>query len=142
MIAKTLLLCLIISQIYCVGVPLMTRKSRCMMAYTDEALETLKLDIHFPPLPDQTDGEQYQVSITSTETSETTSETIVNGNYKKEVTVEPSIIFLTKIIFIGFASEFSAVGMSAYKWLSTMQRLNTPSLPQLSKFLIAFLKMV
>lgn len=75
------------------------------MAYTDEALETLKLDIHFPPLPDQTEGEQYQVSITSTETSETTSETIPNGNYKKEVTVEPSNICLTKTISIEFASE-------------------------------------
>ena len=53
------------------------------MAYTDEALETLKLDIYFPVLPNQTEGEQYQVSVTSTETSETTSETIPNGRYKK-----------------------------------------------------------
>ena len=58
-----------------------------MMAYTDEALETLKLDIYFPVLPNQTEGEQYQVSVTSTETSETTSETIPNGRYKKEITV-------------------------------------------------------
>ena len=66
MTPKILILCLIISQIYCVGVPLMTRKSRCMMAYTDEELETLKLDIYFPPLPNQVEGEQYQVSVTST----------------------------------------------------------------------------
>ena len=101
------------------------------MAYTDEALETLKLDIHFPPLPDQTDGEQYQVSITSTETAETTSDTIVNGNYKKEVSVEPSIISLTKIISIEFAFEFSAAVMLGCRWLSTTQRLSTASLLQL-----------
>lgn len=39
-----------IAQVICVLVPITPRNQRCMMAYTDESLETLKLDITFPRL--------------------------------------------------------------------------------------------
>lgn len=53
----SLYLCYTIS----IGIPLNPMISRCMIAYTDDNYETLKLDIKFPVLPDQVNGEVYQI---------------------------------------------------------------------------------
>ena len=44
-----------------IGIPLNPMISRCMIAYTDDNYETLKLDIKFPVLPNQVAGEVYQI---------------------------------------------------------------------------------
>jgi hypothetical protein len=46
-----------------IGIPLNPMQTRCMIAYTDDNYETLKLDVKFPPLPDQTSNEVYQIQI-------------------------------------------------------------------------------
>jgi len=39
-----------------IGVPLNPMINRCMIAYTDDNYETLKLDVKFPELPNQVNG--------------------------------------------------------------------------------------
>lgn len=53
---------------FSIGIPLNPMISRCMIAYTDDNYQTLKLDIKFPVLPDQVNGEVYQIEIYNTET--------------------------------------------------------------------------
>jgi hypothetical protein len=59
-----------------------------MIAYTDDNYETLKLDVKFPRLPDQVNGELYQIQIVNTETGQTLHETIMNGPYRKELDLD------------------------------------------------------
>jgi hypothetical protein len=51
-----------------IGIPLNPMQTRCMMAYTDDNYETLKLDVMFPGLPEQGSHEVYQIQIENTET--------------------------------------------------------------------------
>jgi hypothetical protein len=44
-----------------IGIPLSPMVSRCMIAYTDDNYETLKLDVKLPTLPEQVNGEAYQI---------------------------------------------------------------------------------
>jgi len=53
--------CLFLGAAISIGVPLSPMISRCMVAYTDDNYETLKLDVKFPVLPDQINGEVYQI---------------------------------------------------------------------------------
>lgn len=39
-----------------IGIPLNPMIQRCMIAYTDDNYETLKLDVNFPALPNQVNG--------------------------------------------------------------------------------------
>lgn len=57
LISFFLLICYSLS----IGVPLNPMISRCMIAYTDDNYETLKLDVKFPELPNQVNGEVYQI---------------------------------------------------------------------------------
>lgn len=52
LISFFLLICYSLS----IGVPLNPMISRCMIAYTDDNYETLKLDVKFPELPNQVNG--------------------------------------------------------------------------------------
>lgn len=68
---------------------------RCMVAYTDDNYETLKLDVKFPALPDQVNGEVYQIEIYNTETHQSLYESIPNGRYRKEMDLDESIFLFT-----------------------------------------------
>lgn len=74
---------LLLSLANSIGIPLNPLISRCMIAYTDDNYETLKLDVRFPVLPDQVNGEVYQIEIYNTETHQTLYETVPNGRYRK-----------------------------------------------------------
>lgn len=76
--------------------------SRCMVAYTDDNYETLKLDVKFPVLPDQINGEVYQIQIYNTETHQTLYESIPNGRYRKEMDLDESKDLITQIRYISF----------------------------------------
>lgn len=39
-----------------IGIPLSPMIQRCMIAYTDDNYETLKLDVKLPALPEQING--------------------------------------------------------------------------------------
>lgn len=39
-----------------IGIPLSPMIQRCMIAYTDDNYETMKLDVKLPALPDQVNG--------------------------------------------------------------------------------------
>ena len=39
---------------------------RCMIGYTYDEDENLKMDVTLPPIPDQKQGENYQISIYNT----------------------------------------------------------------------------
>jgi hypothetical protein len=60
-IIPALLFTILIISSTSIGVPLNPMIGRCMIAYTDDNYETLKLDIKFPALPDQVAGEVYQI---------------------------------------------------------------------------------
>lgn len=83
-----LVVCILVAHVSTIGIPLNPMVSRCMIAYTDDNYETLKLDIKFPALPDQVNGEVYQIEIFNTETHETLFETIANGRYRKEMDLD------------------------------------------------------
>lgn len=76
-----------------IGVPLNPMINRCMIAYTDDNYETLKLDVKFPELPDQVNGEVYQIQIYNTETHQSMFQTIANGRYRKELDLDESKYF-------------------------------------------------
>jgi len=44
-------LAMLCAAINCIGIPLNPMVNRCMIAYTSDKYETLKLDIKFPALP-------------------------------------------------------------------------------------------
>lgn len=50
--------------------PLTHTGPRCMVTNTVGDAETIKLDIKFPPLPNQSPGEGYYISWRNTETEE------------------------------------------------------------------------
>lgn len=56
-----ILLAFIIDTARTIGIPLSPMITRCMIAYTDDNYETLKLDVKLPALPDQVNGEAYQI---------------------------------------------------------------------------------
>ena len=66
-----------------IGLPLIDNSQRCMIIYTDDESETLKLDVIFPELPGQVNGEIYQITVTDTETNKGTGDRITNGKYRK-----------------------------------------------------------
>lgn len=70
-----LILALLATQIYSIGIPIYPMNPRCLIAYTDDQLETLKLDINFPQLPNQVNGEMYQITVFNTETRESSIDT-------------------------------------------------------------------
>ena len=92
MTLRLILLALLCASACTVGIPLTYRLPRCMMAYTDEQLETLKLEISFPTLPEQREEEFYHISLTNTETQYTQYEKINNGIFKKEFSVDQSTL--------------------------------------------------
>jgi len=47
------ILCNLLNLTIQIGIPLFPHIKRCMVAYTDDNYETLKLDIQFPKLEDQ-----------------------------------------------------------------------------------------
>lgn len=89
-----------------IGVPLTPMVSRCMVAYTDDSYETLKLDVKFPPIPNQVEGEVYQIEIYNTETHQTLYESIANGKYRKEMDLDESNPVLTQTQFTSSASRW------------------------------------
>lgn len=93
-IIPALLFTVLIISTTSIGVPLNPMIGRCMIAYTDDNYETLKLDIKFPALPDQVAGEVYQIEIYNTETHQTLYETITNGRYRKEMDLDERSNFI------------------------------------------------
>ena len=49
-----------------ISIPLSPMQPRCMIGYTYDEDENLKMDVTLPPLPDQKQGENYQISIYNT----------------------------------------------------------------------------
>jgi hypothetical protein len=63
---EAIILTLLIFSISSIGIPLNPMQPRCMIAYTDDNYETLKLDVKFPVIPDQINTEAYQIQIYNT----------------------------------------------------------------------------
>ena len=63
---------LMVSSVVSISIPLSPMQQRCMIGYTYDEDENLKMDVNLPPIPDQKAGENYQISIYNTETHETT----------------------------------------------------------------------
>lgn len=53
---KLISLILLVTYALSIGIPLNPMVARCMIAYTDDDYETLKLDVKFPELPNQING--------------------------------------------------------------------------------------
>lgn len=51
-----LITALLVATAASLGLPLVDSNPRCMIAYTDDPSETLKLDVYFPMLPNQVNG--------------------------------------------------------------------------------------
>ena len=66
-----------------IGLPLIDNNQRCTIVYTDDESETLKLDVIFPELPGQVNGEVFQITVTDTETNRGSGDRIANGKYRK-----------------------------------------------------------
>lgn len=87
-----------------IGLPLTGTQPRCMIAYTDDAYETLKLDVSFPELPGQVNGEVYQISLYNTETNEVKTDSIANGKYLRELTLDEGTESMTQTTCTAFVS--------------------------------------
>jgi hypothetical protein len=95
MIGEILILGALVLAASPIGIPLNPMQTRCMIAYTDDNYETLKLDVKFPKLPDQVSGEVYQIQIVNTETQQTLHETFESGRYRKELDLDERTLFAT-----------------------------------------------
>ena len=57
---------LIVAITHSISIPLSPMQPRCMIGYTYDEDENLKMDVTLPLLPDQKQGENYQISIYNT----------------------------------------------------------------------------
>lgn len=84
MLFKNIILFSSVLWIVCnISIPLSPMQSRCMIGYTYDEDENLKMDVTLPPIPEQKPNESYQISIFNTETHETSYESISNGVFRK-----------------------------------------------------------
>ncbi len=74
-----------------ITLPILPGQTRCMVVYTIEEDENLKLHLNFEELPNQTNDETYQITLTNTEDNTATRDTVTNGHYKEELILKPSM---------------------------------------------------
>lgn len=66
-------------------IPLGKGTNRCMIVYSVGESETMKLEINFPPIPDQLPDERFLVEIKNTESNEVSVEEVQAGKFRKEL---------------------------------------------------------
>lgn len=65
-------------------------RERCMIMYSFGEQETMKIDMHFPQIPNKQPGEVYDFVIRNTENKEEQREIVYEGNHKVEVHLQKS----------------------------------------------------
>jgi hypothetical protein len=78
---------LVLGMAYGLLIPLNDKvRERCMIAYTFGAHETLKIDLHFPQIPNGQTGEIYRIVLYDTERNESKKDLLYakGGEYKVE----------------------------------------------------------
>jgi hypothetical protein len=78
-------LVLLLAVVGCIKVPLNANQERCMVVFTYDASDSIKLHLKFPKAKDQKDNEFWYVSIENTKTMQRETKEIPHGNYRHEI---------------------------------------------------------
>ena len=97
MIAKLLLFTLLLHSLTAIYLPLLANRPRCMMVYTIGDVESVKIHLNLPELPNQIQEEFYTFSMKNTETNEVKNESINHGSFNKEYDLTPSTYLLRQM---------------------------------------------
>jgi hypothetical protein len=62
-----LLFVIFVINVTCITIPINRFKSRCMIIYSSDENENIKLDLKLPPIKEQTSQEYYIMTIHNTE---------------------------------------------------------------------------
>lgn len=96
-IAALLAVCLSIS------IPVTSQKDKCMVVYSRDTEDYLKIDVKFEKFTGQTDQEYYLVNLHNTETHHIESFNVTEGLFRREIQLTESTIHLTKTSYTSYA---------------------------------------
>lgn len=103
--ASILTLALLAITTHAISIPVNSQTDKCMMVYSSNSEDYLKIDLKFDKFNGQTETEYYRVLLIDTETNSEQAFNVTDGLFRREIQLTESNPLLMKMCFIDSASR-------------------------------------
>ena len=107
-----LTLAILLVTTHSISIPVNSQADKCMMVFSADTEDYLKIDLKFDKFTGQTETEYYRVLLIDTETNSEQEFNVTDGLFRREIQLTESNCWLIKMCYIASVSRSFSIDMA------------------------------